>query len=191
MWPNGTSLNNSDGNWPSCGVLRVVSDDFRLLDIGVHNTGAAGGNHNVALQVLGERVAALRTRLVGGGDAVGFLNVRQHNPFDPKRGQYRIEDSYVEGMGPDIFCLLGNSTVRNSTILNRSGGNCIYYEGFLTFDGCDFASAKGLIFGNTGGNHVLRVGGGTRVRKGVLNLAQIQRASVGDSFDMIINVSAV
>ena len=88
MWPNGTTVANRDGNWPSCGVLRVVSDDFRLEDIGVHNTGTAGGNHNVALQVLGERVSAVRTRLLGGGDAVGFLNVRQHNPYDPARGQY-------------------------------------------------------------------------------------------------------
>eukprot|EP01050_Picozoa_sp_SAG11_P012545 SAG11_NODE_1398_length_5024_cov_5.738680_4_plen_558_part_00 len=191
MWPNGSTLANRDGNWPSCGVLRVVPDDFRLEDIGVHNSGTAGGNHNVALQVLGERVSAVRTRLVGGGDAVGFLNVRQHNPYDPARGQYLIVDSYVEGAGPDIFCLLGNSTVRNTTILNRAGGNCVYYSGFLTFDDCDFISTKGMIFGNTFGNHVLRVGGGTRVRKSVLNLAAIQRADPGQDFDLLINVSAV
>jgi pectin methylesterase-like acyl-CoA thioesterase len=191
MWPNGSTVPNPDGNWPSCGVVRVVPDDFRLEDIAVHNTGAAGRNHNVALQVLGERVSAVRTRLIGGGDAVGFLNVRQHNSYDPARGEYLIEDSYVEGAGPDIFCLLGNSTVRNTTIFNRSGGNCIYYAGFLTFDGCDFTSTKGMIFGNTGGNHVLRVEGGSRVRKGVLNLASIQRAYPGDSFDMIVNVTVV
>jgi hypothetical protein len=188
MWPNGSTVSNPDGNWPSCGVLRVVADDFRLRDIGVHNLGDHGGNHNVALQVLGERVSAVRTRLVGGGDAVGFLNVRQHDAFDPTRGQYVIQDSYVEGAGPDIFCLLGNSSVRNTTILNRSGGNCIYYAGFLTFSGCDFISTKGLIFGNTGGRHVLRVEG-SRVHKGVLNLAQIQRANPGQTFDLIINVS--
>eukprot|EP01052_Picozoa_sp_SAG31_P013549 SAG31_NODE_817_length_11849_cov_6.737362_1_plen_449_part_00 len=191
LFPNGSYVNNSDGNWPSCGVVRVVPDDVKLVDIGVVNTGAKGGNHNVALQVLGERVTCLRTRLVGGGDAVGFLNVRQHNSYDPRRGQYFILDSYVEGEGPDIFCILGNSTVRNTTILNRSGGNCIYYSGFATFDGCDFISSKGLIFGNTGGNHVLRVFGGTRVRKSVLNLAQIQRPNLGDSFDMIINVTSI
>ena len=93
--------------------------------------------------------------------------------------RYLIVDSYIEGAGPDIFCLLGNSTVRNSTIFNRDGGNCIYYAGFLTFDGCNFSSTRGLLFGNTGGNHVLRVGNGTRVHKSVLNLAAIQRPNPG------------
>ncbi len=35
--------------------------------------------------------------------------------YDPSRGNYLIQDAYVEGAGPDIFCLLGNATVRNRT----------------------------------------------------------------------------
>lgn len=190
MWPNGSTANNSDGNWPSCGVLRVVADDVRVTDIAVHNPGSAGGNHNVALQILGEHVTVLRSSIIGGGDATGFLMVRGHDTYDPTRGQYLIEDSYVEGAGPDIFCLLGNSTVRNTTILNRNGGNCIYYSGFVTFERCDFISTRGMIFGNTGGSHVLRVHNST-VRKGVTNLAGIQRVNVGDTFDMIIDVNSV
>ena len=180
-------LQNPDGNWPSCGIVRAVADDFRLVGIKVHNVGTSGGNHNVALQVLGERVTVQRSAIIGGGDATGFLMVRQHDSYDPSRGNYLIEDSYVEGAGPDIFCLLGNSTVRNSTILNRNGGNCIYYSGWLTFEDSTFASTRGMIFGNTGGNHVLRVRNST-VRKGVGNLAAIQRVNDGDIFDMIIDV---
>lgn len=190
MWPNGSTVPNADGNWPSCGVVRIVSDDVRLQDLKVHNNGTRGGNHNVALQVLGERVTVSRASIVGGGDAVGFLMVRKHDTYDPSRGQYLIEDSYVEGAGPDIFCLLGNSTVRNTTILNRNGGNCIYYSGFSTFEGCDFISTSGMLFGNTGGSHVLRVWNST-VRKGVNNLAGIQRVNVGDTFDMFIDVKSV
>ena len=91
--------------------------------------------------------------------------------------------------GPDIFCLLGNATVRNTTIYNRDGGNCIYYAGWLTFEHCDFASARGVVFGNTGGSHVLRASG--TVRKGASNLAFIQRPSIGSTFDLVINLSAV
>eukprot|EP01043_Picozoa_sp_COSAG02_P011838 COSAG02_NODE_442_length_22243_cov_20.572887_17_plen_96_part_00 len=92
--------------------------------------------------------------------------VRQHDTFDPSRGNYLIEDSYIEGAGPDIFCLLGNATVRNTTVLNRSGGNCVYYAGWLTLERSTFASTKGVIFGNTGGRHVLRVWNST-VRESV------------------------
>ena len=129
------------------------------------------------------------SKIIGGGDATGFLMVREHDTYDPSRGNYLIEDSYVEGAGPDIFCLLGNATVRNTTILNRSGGNCIYYAGWLTFEDSAFASTKGMIFGNTAGNHVLRVWNST-VRRSVNNLASIQRVNVGDTFDMIIDVTA-
>ena len=59
---------------------------------------------------------------------------RNHDTYDPSRGQYLIEDSYVEGAGPDIFCLLGNATIRNTTVINRSGGNCIYYAGWVRYD---------------------------------------------------------
>ena len=129
-----------------------------------------------------------RSHIIGGGDATGFLMVRQPDPFDPSRGNYLIEDSFVEGAGPDIFCLLGNATVRNTTVLNRSGGNCIYYAGWLTFESSTFASTKGVIFGNTGGKHVLSLWN-SAVRESVENLASIQRVNVGDTFDMIIDVT--
>ena len=94
-----------DGCWPSCGVVRVLADDVKIQDLTVHNP-EIGSNHNVALQVLGERMHVLRSALIGGGDATGFLMAYQHDTSDPSRGQYLLEDSYIEGHGPDILCLL-------------------------------------------------------------------------------------
>ena len=75
MWPNGSTVPNADGNWPSCGIVRIVSDDVRLQDLKVHNSGTRGGNHNVALQVLGERVAVSRASIVGVADEPGLRHV--------------------------------------------------------------------------------------------------------------------
>ena len=85
--------------------MRVLADDVKIQDLTVHNP-EIGSNHNVALQVLGERMHVLRSALIGGGDATGFLMAYQHDSSDPSRGQYLLESTYIEGHGPDILCLL-------------------------------------------------------------------------------------